>query len=836
MMVEKWKTAELRFVSDYPYADPLFDVSLSVTFKSERGTIIERPAFWNGKCEFAVRAALTEEGSWEYTTFCSDTQNTGLHLRRGKLCCVPYKGDCEIYKRGFLTVRPNTRYFSYHDGTPFFYLGDTHWFLCHEKWDESNVEGIDSQFCYTVNHRVSQGFTVYQSEPLGIPNIPQIYDLTDGLDENDILGFQKLDEKFAYIAECGLVHANSQLFFTDEISNPAYTPEYLRLLARFWVARYGSYPVLWTVAQEIDPHCYGTVYPERWYTVAEAIAEFDAYRHPLTAHGANNCLLTSENSAWNDKPYHSWFGLQPQEYTLNNTSYLKGFYQIAKPIVCYETGYEELWADKAQALGAGYKAYLNGMCGYGYGAQGVWNDDYSPDDWMHYGDYRRWFDALQFDAGKKLIHCRHFFEALEWWKLEPHFDDPEWSSFKTNERKALASIANDTYVVFLFDETLSSGELRHLKNTQYQGLWYDIDSGVYNSVGTCEPSDGVFVIPQKPDKRDWIFLLTDNFKQHENRPLIITSADNATTIKSSRETLQLYTNFPAAKWWSSPEIVTIDNGLVKPMGINGVTTVYAEDSNGNIARKTVIMVRQDKTEPAPIPLKITVTGERGLRQLSKKQPKLQVMAHFDPPDCYDQQVHWEITEPDGSATNKAFMETTGSVTAISDGCVKVTAYSENYPKVFGSAIFEITEFGMPSLSIGARVTSSDYYEGYDKRCYPWRAVNGATDNYTGWCSAQLCSPDNPVYLIIDLQTEKTFCQIDLYTTSLACALRDYAVQIERGGTWVTVASMADNTERKNTFRFETPISARRLRVECTKGDINGNARIDQINLFPHFCE
>ncbi len=134
------------------------------------------------------------------------------------------------------------------------------------------------------------------------------------------------------------------------------------------------------------------------------------------------------------------------------------------------------------------------------------------------------------------------------------------------------------------------------------------------------------------------------------------------------------------------------------MGINGVTTVYAEDLNGNIARKTVIMVRQDKTEPAPIPLKITVTGERGLRQLSKKQPKLQVMAHFDPPDCYDQQVHWEITEPDGSATNKA-PETTGSVTAISDGCVKVTAYSENYPEVFGSAIFEITEFGMPSLSI-----------------------------------------------------------------------------------------------------------------------------------------
>lgn len=834
MVVEKWKTAELKFFSDYHYSNPLFDVSLTVTFRSEHGTVIKRPAFWNGKREFAVRVALTEVGNWEYQTSCSDTENAGLHLRSGRLRCVPYTGDHAIYQKGFLTIQPKTRYFSYRDGTPFFYLGDTHWFLCHEKWDKANVEGIESQFCYTVDHRVSQGFTVYQSEPLGTPNIPQIYDLTDGLDEQDIIGFQKLDKKFAYIAERGLVHANAQLFFTDEINHPAYTPEYLRLLARFWVARYGSYPVLWTVAQEIDPHCYGTVYPERWFIIAEAIAEFDAYHHPLTAHGANNCLLTAKNSAWNDKPYHSWFGLQPQEYTLNNTSYLKDFYQIAKPVVCYETGYEELWADKAQALGAGYKAYLNGMCGYGYGAQGVWNDDYSPDDWMHYGDYRRWFDALQFEGGKKLIHCRHFFEALEWWRLVPHFDDSDWSDFQTNEKKALATIGTNIYVVFLFDETLSSGTLRHLKNTPYQGWWYDIDTGVYHFVGVCEPLNGSFALPPKPDRRDWIFLLTNDSDWYQSRPLVITSVNEATTITSSQESLQLYTNFPAKKWWAFPEIVTIDNGLVMPKGVNGVTTVYAEDVRGSIAKKMVILVRQEKTTPAPVPLKITVAGDQGIQCLSKQQPKLQVMAYFDPPDCYDQQIRWEITELDGSATNKAFMEATGSITAISDGQVKMTAYSKNYPEVYGSAVFTITEFGAPSLSVNAQVTSSDYYEGYDKRCYPWRAVNGVTDNYSGWCSAQVCSSENPVYLILDLQTEQSFCQIDLYTTSLSCALQDYTIQIDQDGSWITIASMTNNTERKNTFRFDKPIFSRKLRVECTKGDINGNARIDQINLFPHF--
>ncbi len=834
MMVEKWKTAELSFASDRTYADPLWDVALTVTFRSAGGTVIERPAFWNGGREFAVRVALTEEGDWEYTTACSDTENAGLHGRCGSLCCVPYTGEHAIYQRGFLTVQPHTRRFSYHDGTPFFYLGDTHWFLCHEKWDESNVEGIDSQFRYTVDHRVSQGFTVYQSEPLGTPNVPQIYDLTDGLDERDIRGFRELDKKFAYIAESGLVHANAQLFFTDEINNPVYTPEYLRRLARFWVARYGSYPVLWTVAQEIDPHCYGTVEPERWYTVAEAVAEFDAYHHPLTAHGANNCLLTAENSAWDDKPYHAWFGLQPQEYTLNNTAYLRGFYAIDKPVVCYETGYEELWADKVQALGAGYKSYLTGMCGYGYGAQGVWNDDYSPDDWMHYGDYRRWFDALQLDGGKKLIHCRHFFEALEWWRLTPRFDDPAWSDFQTNERKALATVEDETYVVCLFDETLSSGELRHLKDTPYQGWWYDMDTGVYRLVGECLPRDGRFGLPPKPDKRDWVFLLTDRSDWYANRPLAITSADEATTIRSAGETLQLHTNFLAVRWWATPAIVVVEDGLVRPMGENGVATVYAEDARGRVARKTVILVRQERTDPAPIPVRIAVDGDGGVRCLSKEQPKLQVMAYFDPPDCYDQQVRWEITEPDGSPTNKAFMETNGSVTAISDGQFRVRAYAENHPEVYGSALFTVTEFGMPSLSIGAEVTSSDYYEGYDKRCYPWRAVNGATDNYTGWCSAQVCSPENPVYLLIDLRREQTFCQIDLYTTSLACALRDYTIQMERDGSWVTVAAVTGNTERLNTFRFDEPLTGRKLRVECTKGDINGNARIDQINIFPCF--
>lgn len=98
---------------------------------------------------------------------------------------------------------------------------------------------------------------------------------------------------------------------------------------------------------------------------------------------------------------------------------------------------------------------------------------------------------------------------------------------------------------------------------------------------------------------------------------------------------------------------------------------------------------------------------------------------------------------------------------MSDGDILLTARSVAFPEITGTAVLHISGLGQPSLAVDAQVTSSDYYEGYDKRCYPWRAVNGITDNYSGWCSAALCSEEAPVYLYIDLRQEKVFCQIDL---------------------------------------------------------------------------
>ena len=167
------------------------------------------------------------------------------------------------------------------------------------------------------------------------------------------------------------------------------------------------------------------------------------------------------------------------------------------------------------------------------------------------------------------------------------------------------------------------------------------------------------------------------------------------------------------------------------------------------------------------------------------------MAYFSPADCHNQRVCWQITEPDGSQTTKAVLEPTGAITAVSDGDILLTARSVAFPEITGTAVLHISGLGQPSLAVDAQVTSSDYYEGYDKRCYPWRAVNGITDNYSGWCSAALCSEEAPVYLYIDLRQEKVFCQIDLYTTSLAASLPSRIAQTTKD--WPLCMSPAANT-------------------------------------------
>ncbi len=93
--------------------------------------------------ESQVRAASGR--LMDLTTSATDVKNSGLHHVKRTVRCDPYSGDLDIYKHGFLKVSGNGRYLTYADETPFFYLGDTHWILSHERFDKSNAPSVASE-------------------------------------------------------------------------------------------------------------------------------------------------------------------------------------------------------------------------------------------------------------------------------------------------------------------------------------------------------------------------------------------------------------------------------------------------------------------------------------------------------------------------------------------------------------------------------------------------------------------------------------------------------------------------------------------------------------------
>ncbi|MFC5404367.1 DUF4038 domain-containing protein [Cohnella soli] len=535
---EQWRVAEISLQSTKKYADPFKDVEITATFIGPDRTVITRPGYWDGGNTWKVRFAPTKPGTWTYRITSSNPADKGLNNQVGQVLSQKYKGNLEIYKHGFVKVSDSGKYLTYADGTPFFYLGDTHWIMPHERFSTSNVPGVASEFKYMVDKRKNQGFTVYQSEPIWQPHggthtgadEEKTANLSDGFTADDLDGFRNLDRKFKYIADSGLVHANAQVTWAlDPAQNKIYTEEYMARIAKYWVARFGAYPVIWTIAQEIDKNMYGNYNDEtmgKWYAVGQSLADNDAYNHPIMPHMESASSTLPASSSWASKPYHDGWAVQWQG-NLSGMRVAKEFWNASptKPAVLYESAYDQFWTDNRGALGAAYKAFQYGMYGYGYGAAGVWNDIYSkrggPDDFGTASEmpdrYFWWYDGANLKTGDQLTDFKRFYTALEWWKLIPRFNDGAWASFKDTTRSLLSSDGNNTYVVFFYNNDAATGTLKKMDNSAiYNAYWFDPRQGVYYSIPeTVKAKSSSWCIPAKPNNEDWVLLLE---KQKKGKP------------------------------------------------------------------------------------------------------------------------------------------------------------------------------------------------------------------------------------------------------------------------------------------------------------------------------
>ncbi len=558
---EKWVACEIEFKSSKEYDNPVYTVDTDVVFYNKTsGTALKIPAFWDGGTTWKVRFAPTEVGEWSFYTVCTDTANSGLHHRGGSVVCKEYSGDLDIYKHGFVKTEPGKNYFVYDDGTPFFYLGDTHWTLAIEEIDSyGSVEtqkvagitkeladqyGITSQFDYIMNYRAEQGYTVIQSQPLYWWDVNDQIWFQDGAENIFTLGvndfmlekFEQYDRYFKIIADYGLVHSNTQFGYPTTLMSAYFggkiTDEQLEKLSRYWVARYSAYPVMWATTQEGDNDYYGVdrgdceATPETnpWFYVMDWVAKYDPYDHPSTCHQENSIYTRVENSRFDDSENHSWYAAQ-YNYAFNgiNWEWAKEFYNNygCKPVVNYEGPYDH-W-DESGGSGYGVRiqawgAYMNGQFGYGYGAQPIWSIFWAQNG---YPDYEtrtitdaygetfdkglNWIEGLYLESGEQITYIKDYLQKFEWWRLVPCFNKSYF--YQPGSCKySVSHIGNELYIGYFHGKLNNDklGKLTAMANGEYEVQWFNCITGEYGEAFTVTVTDGTYTLPAKPDAGDWV--------------------------------------------------------------------------------------------------------------------------------------------------------------------------------------------------------------------------------------------------------------------------------------------------------------------------------------------
>ena len=533
---------ELKFESSNDYTSGgSEDVTLDVTFTHpQTGETLVRPAFWDGGNVFLVRFAPTMVGKWEWSASCP--QDKSLDGLKGSFKCREYDGELPVYQHGFVRVEPGKKYMTYADGTPFFYLGDTHWGMYTEEFDSPGPHagdtGAESHFKYIIDRRIDQGFTVYQSEPISAP-----FDLTDGkVDSEDIPGFRKADEYYKYIADAGLVHANGEFFFASSLRGELRHDEAaMRNLSRYWVARFGAFPVLWTLAQEMDNTFYGIfdVADNPWVKVAEYIHEYDAYSHPLSGHQENawhtsvtgrgtgdekrdadgvSVFASSEVAA---RTGHNWWAAQwsPSLTGPVSPDIVLDYWETSCPAINYEGRYCGLWTKDFGSRAQGWISFLSGFFGYGYGAIDIWlyqsNYDIkeetfdgvehvTPEDKL-----RPWSESIEYPSAAQVGYLRSFMESFDWWNLVPVL--PGDKAFQADAKAYVYARTPETHVLYFFSKETATGEITDIQaGKTLAATWFNPRSGEKGApVKVTAAEDGRLVLPEKPDTEDWVLQVSE---------------------------------------------------------------------------------------------------------------------------------------------------------------------------------------------------------------------------------------------------------------------------------------------------------------------------------------
>ncbi len=248
------------------YDNPYTEVMLDVQFSGPGGAIFTLPGFWKGGTTWAVRFAPTIVGNWTYSTSSNDLL---MHNQSGSINCI------SSISQGFLEIQG--RHFFNGDGSPFFRMGDTCWRIFRSK-----NAAFETHFKPYIDARAAQGFNfisgvIHTVQDPSINEGGSLWENDSDLDRLQPLYFDWADKRIEYMLENDIVPG---LLFVWAQTFDDFTSTQFERFAKYIVARYAAYNVIWVVSGEYNE----TSTPQMYDYIGGLIDYWDPYDHPLSIH------------------------------------------------------------------------------------------------------------------------------------------------------------------------------------------------------------------------------------------------------------------------------------------------------------------------------------------------------------------------------------------------------------------------------------------------------------------------------------------------------------------------------------------------------------------------
>lgn len=514
------------------------------------------PGFWDGGQKWVIRFAPPVVGKWTYTVSAADTADAGLHKISGELYCTKYTGNLDIYKHGFLRVSNDKRSMTHRDGTPFFWLADTHWMgLSHrEHLYDSNDKRFPSMFKGMVDVRAKQGYTVYQmnfflsesgdngyinGEPATWNEGGRVWTDNKKWESPNTKFFSNCDERIQYVAKNGLVSALGLDWGPYAYSD--YTVSAYKAIARYIVARYSAYPIIWNTCGEARMNS------PYWAEVARYIDKIDPYQHPTTLHsGVETTDFGYKSDEYRGEDWFDFVMLQTghvKSLTFDILNSWKNKYNRTATLpflegeACYE-GIAKVPKNLTRKMA--YTSIMCGSFGYSYGAEGIWNAIWDENDTFQLWGAKPipWYKAIDGENGAQMKYLKQIFTSVPWWELKPYNSIISWYKqpgtasdplLKSNSDRTSIMIyypIQEKPISYDFIGTISRLNPKHT----YDAKWVNPRDGkTTTAAAKFKPnSDGEWKTPAPPSNtEDWVLLINDRVRPNmKNAKIIAASYEN----------------------------------------------------------------------------------------------------------------------------------------------------------------------------------------------------------------------------------------------------------------------------------------------------------------------